>query len=98
MSAREDEDVPSPPGRFLSIFTENWSLKIISLMIALALYVVLHSGGDQQRTIDVEVNQIPGKDSSKILLTTIPSRVRVTLRGPRALIEDLPAIDSIDVD
>jgi hypothetical protein len=100
MTARDQsEDAETPLGvRILARLTENWSLKVISLVIALAVYVVLHSGGDQQRTIDIDVNQAPLKDGSKILLTNIPSRVRVTVRGPRALIEDIPTIDSIDVD
>ncbi len=94
-----EEPVAIPIGaRLVAMLTENWSLKIISLVIALTVYVVLHSGGDQQRTIDVDVNQVPLKDGSKILLTNIPSRVRVTVRGPRALIEDMPNVDSIDVD
>jgi len=100
MNPREPvETTDTPLGmRLLASLTDNWSLKIISFVIALAIYVVLHGGGDQQRTIDVDVNQAPLKDGSKILLTNIPSRVRVTVRGPRALIEDIPNIDSIDVD
>ncbi|GAC1569824.1 MAG: hypothetical protein NVS3B20_23170 [Polyangiales bacterium] len=99
MSTRDEGEERSVSARFLAGLVENWSLKVISLVVALALYVVLHSGGDQQRTIDVEVNlMMPPGDASKILLTTVPSRVRLTVRGPRTLVEDLAPVDSIDID
>ena len=73
------------------LVTENGSLKLVSLVIAVGVYTFLRSSSDAQRTIDIGV--IPGGrpvDDSKVCLTQLPQRVSVTLQGPRALLDELP--------
>lgn len=76
-------------GRLLEMITENWSLKVISLVVAIGLYVLLHAGGESVRTLEVDLIRGPEKDPTKVLLTPIPPRVHVTVQGPRALIDDI---------
>ncbi|GAC1393753.1 MAG: hypothetical protein NVSMB47_01610 [Polyangiales bacterium] len=84
------EPPPTPLGsRLFMLATENWSLKIISVIVAIALYVVLHAGSDAQRTIDIELFERPPDDTNVVLLTPLPPRVRLTVRGPRALLDEL---------
>jgi hypothetical protein len=104
---REDEerfaaaaDATRPIGqRVWARATENWSLKIISVLVAVALYVVLHSGSDAQRTIDVDLFERMPDDPNIVLLTALPSRVRITVRGPRALLDELSTnVDPVTLD
>jgi YbbR domain-containing protein len=79
--------------------TDNLSLKIISVLVAVALFVVLHSGSDAQRTIDVDLFERMPDDPNIVLLTQLPSRVRVTVRGPRALLDELSTnVDPVTLD
>lgn len=83
-------DATRPIGaRILMLATENWSLKIISIIVAVIVFVVLHSGSDSQRTIDIELYEQLPEDPNIVLLTTPPPRVRITVRGPRALLDEL---------
>jgi len=94
----DDED-KTLVGRLLPLITENWSLKVIALVVSIGLYVLLHAGGESVRTLEVDLIRGPEKDPTKVLLTPIPPRVHVTVQGPRALIDDIvsPA-DAISLD
>lgn len=94
-----DDDDLSLFGRVLLLFTENWSLKLVALVVSIGLYVLLHAGGESVRTLEVDLIRGPEKDPTKVLLTPIPPRVHVTVQGPRSLIDDIanPA-DAISLD
>jgi YbbR domain-containing protein len=100
MTEPEVEGEESPAStRLLNVVTENWTLKVAALLVSLALYVVLHGGGEQVRTLEVDLIRGPDKDPTKVLLTTIPPRVHVTVQGPRSLIDDLAnPLDALSLD
>ncbi|MEO7092134.1 MAG: hypothetical protein ABI175_02710 [Polyangiales bacterium] len=89
MSREVDEPGITMGARVLARLTENWSLKVISVVVSIALYVVLHGGGDSQRTIDVDIFERVPEDGNVVQLRPLPSRVRVTVQGPRALLDEL---------
>lgn len=76
--------------RLRGAVTENLNLKILSLIFALVLYSIVHEAQDFKRTIEVNVNtQEPPDSADKVLVTPAPPHIRVTLRGPRSMINDL---------
>jgi YbbR domain-containing protein len=94
-----DESSRSLGARLIGLVVDNWSIKLVSLVVSIFLYVILHGGSDSQRTIDVDVIAQMPHDPERILLTTLPPRVHVTVQGPRGLLDDLPnTIDPITVD
>lgn len=73
---------------------ENIGLKLLSFAFALGLYAFIHSAQDAQRTLPVDVVATPPPDSAhRVLLTPLPPFVRVTVRGPRTLLDDMKADD-----
>ncbi len=96
---RDDDDTPSVGSRIAGLIIDNWTLKLTALAVSLFAYVLLHAGGESQRTLEVDLLRGVDKDSSSVLLTPLPSRIHVTVQGPRALLDDLPnPIDAISLD
>lgn len=84
--------------RIRAALTENLSLKLLSFAVALILYSLVHSGQDAQRTISVGLVVLPPPESAnRVLVSQLPPEIRVTLRGPRSVIDDLRAGDLGDV-
>ena len=86
--------------RLRAALTENLNLKILSLAFALVLYSLFH-GQEEKRSILVTVVAIaPPEGGDRVLVTPMPPNVRVTLVGPRSILEDLHADDigNIQVD
>src|SRR6476659_7557683 len=78
--------------RFLrDAFTENLSLKAISLTFAIGLFAFLQGQQDeQQRTVPVAVVlRPPPEGSQRELMTQIPASIHVTLRGPARSLDKL---------
>jgi len=84
-----------------AIVTENLNLKLLSLAFALVLYSLVHGSQDAQRSILLNVVALtPPESSNRVLMTSIPAQVRVTVRGPRSTLYDLHAEDigSVQLD
>ncbi|MEI7892675.1 MAG: CdaR family protein [Myxococcales bacterium] len=87
--------------RFLrAILTENVGLKVVSFLIALGFYSFVHGTHEAQRSVFVNILARTPEDPNRVLLTQLPPQVRVTLRGPKALLDELrpDEIDSVQVD
>src|SRR5689334_177890 len=86
---------------FRSVFSRAWEalvenlgLKLLSFAFALGLYAFVHSAQDAQRTLNVDVVATPPPESAhRVLLTPLPPFVRVTVRGPRSILDELKADD-----
>ncbi len=66
----------------LDLLTDNVGLKIFSLLISLGLFSLVHGSEDAQRVIDVDlVALLPPTTGARALVTDLPPRVKVTLRG-----------------
>ncbi len=75
-------------------FTEDLNLKLVSLAFALLIYSLVHSSQDAQRSVLVDlVVLLPSESANRVLSNQLPPQVRLTLRGPRALLDDLHADD-----
>lgn len=73
---------------------ENLVLKAVSLALAVGFYAFLHGAQNAQRTFSLSVVALlADRDSSRTLLTPPPATVRVTLRGSRAVLDDLKGDD-----
>jgi YbbR domain-containing protein len=87
-------------GRLRAALTENFNLKLLSLLFALVLYSLVH-GQDAQRTMNVALVSIaPPEGADRVLVTPVPPFVHVTMRGPHAIIDDLHPDDvgSLQID
>lgn len=77
---------------------ENLGLKIFAIVASLALFSIVRGAEDAQRSVLVDVvATLPDAASGRILLSDIPDRVQIRLRGSSALLEsihrdDIPAI------
>jgi len=75
-------------------FFENVNLKLISIGFTLVLYSLVHGAQDAQRTVPVDLVLIlPPETANRVLVSSIPPQVRVSLRGPRTTLDELHADD-----
>ncbi len=83
-----------------SAVTENLNLKIISLLFALVLYSVVHGSQEAQRSIRLNVVALLPQTPNRVLMTSLPEKVNVTVRGPKSTLDDLNAdeIASVQID
>jgi hypothetical protein len=87
-------DLRSMFSRLKDLMAENLGLKILSFAFALGLYAFVHGAQDQQRTLPVDVVATPPPESAhRVLLTPLPPVVRVTVRGPRTILDEMKADD-----
>ena len=92
-------EAPTLGSRLVGLVVDNWSLKLISLAVAIVLFTLLHGGSDSQRTIDVDVIAQMPHDPARVLLTMLPPHVNVTVQGPRGLLDELPStVDPMTLD
>src|SRR5580658_8668399 len=70
-------------------FTENFSLKLLSVGCALLLYSRVHSAQDAQRTVSASVVvELPRDTKDRVLVDQTP-QVRLFLRGPTAALDEI---------
>ncbi|MBK8218458.1 MAG: YbbR-like domain-containing protein [Myxococcales bacterium] len=69
---------------------ENWRLKVLSLLCALALYSQSHSGQDAKSVVVNLEAQLPDRED-KVLATMLPPGVRITIKGTGAELDNLRA-------
>ena len=83
-----------------SAVTDNLNLKLISLVFALVLYSIVHGSQEAQRSIRLNVVALLPQTPNRVLMTNLPEKVNVTVRGPKATLDDLNAdeIASVQVD
>jgi len=80
-------------------FTENLGLKASAVGIAILMFSLVHGAEDMERNVYIGVVVQPPPDArDMILVTEIPDRVRVRLKGSRARLnairqENLPPVD-----
>ncbi|TFH30402.1 MAG: hypothetical protein E4H00_05210, partial [Myxococcales bacterium] len=81
------------------LFTENLGLKAGAVGLAILMFSLVHGAEDMERSVYVGVVVQPPSDAQDmILVTEIPDRVRVRLKGSRARLnairqENLPPVD-----
>ena len=80
--------------RLRAALTENVGLKLLSFMCALLLYSLVHGSQDAQKSVSVDLVMLLPPDAAKrVLVSPLPPRVRVTLRGSRSQLDELHADD-----
>jgi hypothetical protein len=87
--------------RVRSLVTENFNLKLLSLGVALVLYSLVHGSQEAQKSLLLSVVAMtPSDAANRELVTPIPPQIRVTVRGPRATLDELHADDvgSVQLD
>jgi YbbR domain-containing protein len=81
-------------GRVRHVFTENLNLKLLSFAFALVLYSLVHDSQDAQRLVEVGVVvRLPPDAANRLLVSQSASKVRLTMRGSRASLEELHVDD-----
>ncbi|MEM9074150.1 MAG: CdaR family protein [Myxococcota bacterium] len=67
------------------IVTNNLGLKLTSLVAAIVLFSIVRGAEDAQRSVFVDVVALlPAPESGKMLVSDLPDRVRITLKGSRS--------------
>jgi YbbR-like protein len=75
-------------------FTKDLGLKAISLVLGILAYALVHGGQDIQKTVSVDIEVVPPPASAnRVLLTSLPSRAKALLNGPRNVLDDLSSND-----
>jgi YbbR domain-containing protein len=79
---------------FIRLYSNNWGLKLLALGLAILLFSVVHSDTDAQRAIFMDVVVLlPPPNSGKMLISEVPSQVKVTLTGSRSKLSSLSRDD-----
>ncbi len=72
--------------------TENLNLKVLSFVLALVSYSLVHGGQDARRSIVVDLEvALPSEQSDHALVGGIPQSVRLYVRGTNQTIDNLRA-------
>lgn len=87
------QDAPKTRGMVAAV-ANNLGLKVISLISAIVIYAMVHGSSEAQRTIVVDLSGLmPPADANKVLATTLPASVHMTIKGPKNIIDELKSDD-----
>lgn len=76
--------------RWTRLVTTNLGLKLLALGLSLLLFSLVHSDVDAQRSMFIDVVALlPPPDAGRMLVSELPTQVKVTLRGSRSRLSDL---------
>src|ERR1700722_4182705 len=86
--------------RLRSLVTENLNLKLLSFAFALVLYSLVHGSQDAQRSLRLNLEALLPAAPDRVLMTTLPDKIVVTVRGPKSAVDELNADDmgSVQLD
>lgn len=80
--------------RWTRFITNNLPLKLLALGLSLLLFSLVHSDVDAQRSMFIDVVALlPPPDAGRMLISELPTQVKVTLRGSRSRLSDLSRDD-----
>jgi YbbR domain-containing protein len=76
------------------IITNNLGLKLLALALSVMLFSLVHSDVDAQRSMFIDVVALlPAPSADRMLVSELPTQVKVTLRGSRSRLSDLSRDD-----
>ncbi|HEX5657069.1 MAG TPA: CdaR family protein [Polyangiales bacterium] len=85
--------------RLKRAFTDNLGLKLFSLIVAIALFTVVHGSEAGQRSLYVPiVAMLPPESSGNVLVGELPDKVKVTLSGSRSVVNSIHQLDAVQID
>ncbi len=85
--------------RLQRIVRQNLGLKLISLVVSLGLYTIVHGSAAGQRSLYVPVVALlPPEASHKVLVGEIPDKVKLTLSGSRSVLNSIDAVEAVQID
>lgn len=80
--------------RIRDALVQNLGLKVLSFGAALLVYSTVHGAQEAQRTIVVDiVGLAPPSTANRALVNQLPPRARVTIRGPKNMVNELHSDD-----
>jgi len=81
-------------GDLVRVLTNNAGLKLMALALAVVLFAVVHGDVDAQRSIYADVVALlPPREAGKMLMSELPTQVKVTVRGSRSKLSELSRDD-----
>jgi YbbR domain-containing protein len=85
--------------RLRRAFTDNLWLKLFSLVVAIALFTVVHGSEAGQRSLYVPVvAMLPPESTGNVLVGELPDKVKVTLSGSRSVVNSIHQLDAVQID
>ncbi len=89
-------------GALLAVVRENLPYKIASLAISLWLFMMFRGAGAVQRSVDVPITAVlpAATPGGQLLITPLPERVRLTVRGTPSVVAPLRGdeIGPVEID
>lgn len=84
----------SNAGTLRGFFLDNLGLKVMSLVMAMAIFWLVRGSEEAQRAVFVDVVAVtPPETSARMLTSELPAKVRLTLRGSRSILNAIRAND-----
>lgn len=79
--------------KLLDAASENLGLKLVSLVIAVGIFAFVRGSGSTQRSLDVPLLALlpQSAEGRSVLLSSLPDKVRVTVRGATSVVSSLRA-------
>jgi YbbR domain-containing protein len=85
--------------RLRRALTDNLGLKLFSLVVAIALFTVVHGSEAGQRSLYVPiVAMLPPESAGNVLVGELPDKVKVTLSGSRSVVNSIHQLDAVQID
>jgi YbbR domain-containing protein len=81
--------------------SDNAGLKVTSVLMAMALYGVVRGAGTVERALEVNLLvRSPSPETHRVLMTDLPDRIRVVVKGPPALVNAIrtESVGGVEVD
>ncbi|HEX7479754.1 MAG TPA: CdaR family protein [Polyangiales bacterium] len=81
---------PVERGALTRLVMDNLPLKFLAVVLSVALFSLVHSDTDAQRSIYVDVVALlPPAHAQRLLVSSLPTQVKLTLRGSRSRLSAL---------
>ena len=75
---------------FKEAFTQNIPLKIIAFIITVVIFIFVHGGENTKIKLMIDVELLlPPKSSKKVIVSDFPEQIKLTLQGPKSIINTL---------
>ncbi len=82
-----------------SAVTNNFGLKLGALFAAILMFSLVRGAEDAQRSIFVDlITILPPDSADQMLVSELPDRVRVTVKGSRSQVNDLDQLNAVEID
>ncbi len=81
-----------------AVVVHDFGFKALSLLIAIALYALVHGAEDVQRTLSVPLTATLPEGTDRMLVSDLPDEVRVVVSGRSTVVKALQELEPLVID